>query len=155
MPRSRPGALRTEQHAPRVWNSPPPERIHGLSTRTSLAIHRVEELSDDPDVFPSATDTALRRYRSFLRPGRRPLYPELDDCGCPGCSLHDVRHARDVLDAVLERLPHRARAELIARIAPLDARYLARTLPDPFAYERQWYPQVWWRRRIAGGQRLG
>jgi hypothetical protein len=99
MPRRRPGALRAKQRGPQAWEKPPPNRIHGLSSRTSLAIHRVERLSGDYYVFPGATDQALRRYQAFLEPpGRRPLYPQDAECSCRSRSFDDVRHARDVLE---------------------------------------------------------
>ncbi|GHH84615.1 hypothetical protein [Streptomyces capitiformicae] len=159
MPRKRPGALRAAQqprhHRPQRWDSPAPDRVHGLSARTSLAIHRYEALSTDYYVFPGVTDHALRRYRAFLRPpGRRPRYPYADGCSCRGCELRDVRHARAMLDAAVRNLPPRARAELGRLVAALDAVYLARTLPDPFAdARREWRPHhVWWYRRLEGCQ---
>ncbi|MEU2631056.1 hypothetical protein [Kitasatospora sp. NPDC007106] len=116
-------------------------------------MHRVEALSTDYYVFPGATAWALRRYRDFaLSPGRRPLYPQDAECPCRGCSFDDVRHARDVLDEVVRELPGGAREELRRRVAVLDAAYLRRTLPDPFADRRQWRPDRWWRRRLAGGR---
>ncbi|MFY7064910.1 hypothetical protein ACOQFV_03520 [Nocardiopsis changdeensis] len=60
-----------------------------------------------------------------------------------------MRHARDVLDAVMRELPRRARSELGRRVAALDALYLRRTLPDPFAHDRQWRADLWWRRRLS------
>ncbi|MGW0928056.1 hypothetical protein [Streptomyces sp. NPDC002644] len=160
MPRRRPGALRAPRHGPRVQEDPPqdppPGRIHGLSGRTSLAVHRAERLSDDYYVFPGATEVALRRCREFLRtPGRKPLYPQDTFCTCRGCSLADVRHARDVLEEVLRMLPHRPRAELRRQVARFDARFRERTLPDPFAGRRPWEPDVWWYHRLTeGGQSL-
>ncbi|SFH15643.1 hypothetical protein SAMN02787118_15033 [Streptomyces mirabilis] len=152
MPRRRPGALRAQHHGPRIWEDPPPSRIHGLSAFTSLAIHRVERLSGDYYVFPGATVLALRRYEGFLQPsGRRPLYPQDAHCSCRGCSFDDVRHARDVLEEVLQQLPFRSRAELKRQVASLDAVYLERTLPDPFADRRQWRADLWWRRRLTVG----
>ncbi|MFF4536111.1 hypothetical protein [Streptomyces aureus] len=152
MPRRRSGALRAQYQGPRVWEDPPPSRIHGLSARTSLAIHRVEGLSSDYYVFPGATVRALRRYRAFLQPpGRRPLYPQDTHCSCRGCSFGDVRHARDVLEEVLQRLPPRPSAELKRQVAHLDAVCLERTLPDPFAHRRQWRADLWWRRRLTVG----
>lgn len=155
MPRNRPGILRAARrarHRPRRWDTPAPDRIHGLSARTSLAVHRYEALSSDYYVFPGVTDRALRRYRDFLGPpGRRPRYPFLDDCSCRGCALDDVRHARDVLGTVLRGLPRRARVELGRMVASLDAAYLERTLPDPFVDARRpWRPDVWWYRRLEG-----
>lgn len=156
MPRRRPGALRVAHYVPRVSEGPPPDRIHGLSARTSLAIHRVERLSTDYFVYHGATDRALRRYQTFLAPpGRRPLYPQDAECSCRGCSFDDVRHARDVLELVLGQLPVRARAELARQVGPLDAVYRKRTLPDPFADLRQWRSDLWWRRRLAGGWESG
>ncbi|MFR9797432.1 hypothetical protein ACL02U_16200 [Streptomyces sp. MS06] len=112
----------------------------------------MERSSGDYYVFPGATAHALRRYRAFLEPsGRRPLYPQDAHCSCRGCSLDDVRHARDVLEEVLQRLPSRSRAELKRRVARLDAGYLERTLPDPFAERRQWRADLWWRRRLTVG----
>ncbi|WP_225828384.1 hypothetical protein [Streptomyces naphthomycinicus] len=66
-----------------------------------------------------------------------------------------MRHARDVLELVLEQLPLRARAELERQVSSLDTGYLARTLPDPFADRRQWRADLWWRRRLAGGREPG
>jgi hypothetical protein len=153
MPRSRPGALRARQPRPRAWASELPTPVHGLSARTSLAIHVAEVLARDYYLFPGATRHALRRYREFLTPaGRRPRYPQDGVCSCRHCSFDDVRHARDVLDQVMALLPTRARAELRRRVAPLDAAFLARTLPDPFA-DRRWGSDVWWRRRLSGGMR--
>ncbi|MFK0280701.1 hypothetical protein ACIQVL_09550 [Streptomyces sp. NPDC090499] len=150
MPRRRPGALRAERLFRAGW-ALPPERIHGLSARTSTAVDRVERLSGDYYVHPGATDRALRRYRAFLQPpGRRPRYPQDAECSCRGCSFDDVRHARDVLAQVLRQLPPRPRAQLERQVRTLDARYLARTLPDPFAADRQWRSDLWWRRRLTG-----
>ncbi|MEU9043022.1 MULTISPECIES: hypothetical protein [unclassified Kitasatospora] len=155
MPRNRPRALRAEGTtrgpSPRSRDCAPPSRIHGLSTRTSLAVHRLEERCDSFYLHPGATDRALRRYRTFLHPpGRRPLYPQESMCpSCPGCAFDDVRHARDVLDAVLERLPPRPRTELARLVRPLDVALHRRTLPDPFAHRRPWRAEYWWHRRLG------
>nr|BFD90318.1 hypothetical protein KitaXyl93_16780 [Kitasatospora sp. Xyl93] len=101
-------------------------------------------------IHPGGTERALRRYREFLHPpGRRPLYPQDFACSCHGCSFVDVRHARDVLEEVLTRLPDRPRAELLQVLRPLDAAFLRRTLPDPFAHRRSWRKEFWWYRRLA------
>ncbi|GAA0618047.1 hypothetical protein GCM10010394_55470 [Streptomyces crystallinus] len=156
MPRRRPGALRAEQCGPRIWEDLSPDRIHGLSARASLAIHRVEWLSGDYYIYPGSTERALRRYQEFLAPqGRGPLYPRYAQCSCRGCSFDDVRHAPDVLEQVLQELPARPRAELKRQVASLDAAYLKSTLPDPFARHRQWRSDLWWRRRLADGEEGG
>ncbi|MFC3996579.1 hypothetical protein ACFOVU_11685 [Nocardiopsis sediminis] len=111
----------------------------------------METASDDYYVFTGATRSALRRYREFLSPpGRRPLYPTPALCSCRGCELDDVRHARDVLEAVAVRLPVRARAELRRVIAPLDRAFARRTLPDPRG--PAWQPEFaerWWHHRMS------
>ncbi|MEU6841630.1 hypothetical protein ABZ930_07105 [Streptomyces sp. NPDC046716] len=66
-----------------------------------------------------------------------------------------MRHARDVLEQILQALPARARVELRRQVASLDSAYLKRTLPDPFARHRQWRSDLWWRRRLAYGQEGG
>ncbi|MFI5763473.1 hypothetical protein ACIA8F_21350 [Streptomyces sp. NPDC051563] len=156
MPRRRPRALREEQALSHVGGPTPPFRIHGLSTGASLAVHRIEGLSRGSSIHPGATDRALRRYREFLHPpGRRPLYPQEAFCSCSWCSFDDVRHARDVLNEVLERLPERARGELGRLVKPLDALFLRRTLPDPFAHRRPWRARLWLYRRLADRSEWG
>ncbi|MFD8952511.1 hypothetical protein ACFV0B_27070 [Streptomyces xanthophaeus] len=119
-------------------------------------MHRAEHLSDSFFIHPGATDRALRRYREFLhRPGRRPLYPREAFCSCDCCSFDDVRHARDVLEEVLEQLPEQARAELGRLVEPMDAMFLRRTLPDPFVHRRQWRTEFWWYRRLADRSEWG
>ncbi|MEY9875196.1 hypothetical protein ABH931_004697 [Streptacidiphilus sp. MAP12-33] len=128
----------------------PRRAIPGLSAAAMSDVRRLELRRPHGDVTAGATELALRRYREFaLSPGRRPLYPRPADCPAPGCDLDDVRYARSVLDEVLRRLPPRARAELGRQVAALDVRYLARTLPDPFADERRpWNAGPWWYRRL-------
>ncbi|WP_326789953.1 hypothetical protein [Streptomyces sp. NBC_00151] len=41
--------------------------------------------------------------------------------------------------------------ELKRQVAHLDAVYVVRTLPDPFADRRQWRADLWWRRRLTVG----
>jgi hypothetical protein len=151
MPRKRPGALRAQQPIQRPVAGEVPVRIHGLSSRASLAVHRVELLSNDYYLSPGATGKALRRYWAFLHPGgRRPLYPQDAACSCRSCALDDVRHARDVLEQALGLLPSREGAELRRVVQQLDDLYRRRTLPDPFAHRRTWHTEYWWHRRLAG-----
>ncbi|WP_405020257.1 hypothetical protein OHV05_28695 [Kitasatospora sp. NBC_00070] len=156
MPRSRPGALRAHLPVHPGWGPTPPFRIHGLSTRASRAVHRAELLGNSHWLHPGATEWALRRYREFLHPpGNRPLYPQAAFCSCTWCSFDDVRHARDVLEEALAQLPARARAELGRILKPLDAAFLRRTLPDPFAHRLQWRTEFWWYRRLSESSEWG
>lgn len=144
MPRSRPGAIRAAQPTRPAWHFRPPARIPGLSLATSLEILRAEKRSALPGVFTGMTAAALRQYQAFARPpGHGPRYPQEAECSCPGCSLDDVRYAREVLDHVVRSLPPRARAELRGRILALDKAFLRCTLPDPFADN-----ECWWHRRL-------
>ncbi|MFD7713803.1 hypothetical protein ACFV6E_03965 [Streptomyces sp. NPDC059785] len=163
MPRSRPGVLRTRRAKPRRsyrgaapwWGEPLPKpwptSIERLSSRTVSAIHR-EECRHRPgggDLWPGATESALRAYRAFLaRPGRH-LYLRRSRCPCDGCERQEnVASTRDVLEVVLRRLPPCARRDLAALVAKLDEELLRRTLPDPFAHRQPWRGDAWWHRRI-------
>ncbi|THC51748.1 hypothetical protein E7X58_12035 [Streptomyces sp. A1499] len=116
----------------------------------------MEWRSGDYYVYPGATEGALRRYQEFLAPqARGPLYPRYARCSCRGCSFDDVRHARDVLELVLQKLPPRPRLELKRQVMSLDTAYVGHTLPDPFAHQRQWRSDLWWRRRLADGEEGG
>ncbi|MFD5268764.1 hypothetical protein [Streptomyces sp. NPDC058335] len=148
MPRSRPGAVRALiPPGPRTRTTPRPDRIPGLSPRTSLAIHRAEHDGTGYYLFPGGTARALRVYRAFLSPAdRRPLYPRAAVCpACPGCGLDDVREARDLLAETLSLLPPRPRSELARTVRSLDNHYRLRTLPDPGADPST----PWWHRRLA------
>ncbi|MER5206054.1 RICIN domain-containing protein [Streptomyces sp. NPDC002825] len=78
MPRGRPGDLRAQHHGPRIWEDTPPSRIHGLSARTSLAIHGVERLlwpPWTPSRPRSSPGTARRSCRSTERARRTARKP--------------------------------------------------------------------------------
>lgn len=91
-----------------------------------------------------AVAEALHQYERFLhRPGRY-LYLPWNDGPC--C---DPTEARDILEEALRHLPPAARASLRKIVAPLDAEFLRRTLPDPTAASiSPWHAEAWWRRRI-------
>ncbi|MER5790420.1 hypothetical protein [Streptomyces sp. NPDC001980] len=55
-----------------------------------------------------------------------------------------------MLEEVLQQLPPWPRAQLEHQVRALDARYVERTPADPFAADRQWRSDLWWRRRLAG-----
>ncbi|THV30904.1 hypothetical protein [Glycomyces paridis] len=149
MARKSPGAIRAELRTLPYPDDPPSQDIARLSARTVAAIHRVEYHSRHYHLFPGVTASALRRYRAFLATGRGLLYPKSADCSCPGCSIDDVRHARDVLETVLEELRGRPRSELRREVAALDRRYRDRTLPDFRAPLREHELSGWWHHRLT------
>ncbi|GAA3499885.1 hypothetical protein GCM10019016_069900 [Streptomyces prasinosporus] len=53
-------------------------------------------------------------------------------------------HARTLLEDVAASMRRRNRRDFLAAIAPLDDRYVSRTLPDPSAASRG----PWWKRRL-------
>ncbi|WP_260478775.1 hypothetical protein [Kibdelosporangium aridum] len=131
-----------------MWSDQLPERIPGLSARTSLEIFRAERRSPVWEVHGGSTKMALARYRAFVA-ASRPVYLMSIDYSCPGCCLDDVRHARAALDGVLVELPPRARAEFGQLLRALDKRYLQCTLPDPFPIWHSWRAEGWWFRRLT------
>ncbi|MFC0108093.1 hypothetical protein [Kibdelosporangium aridum] len=148
MPRRRPGAIRAEQRDSRVWSDKLPERIPGLSARASLEIFRAENRFPVWEVHVGSTRFALRRYRAFLAAQWQTPLMSIE-LSCPGCSLFDVRHARNALEGVLGELPPRARAELGRLVRALDKRYIRCTQPDPFPERLDQHEDGWWFRRLV------
>ncbi|MGW6983249.1 hypothetical protein ACWGE1_28075 [Streptomyces sp. NPDC054932] len=110
-----------------------------MSATTLAAIARVEHRR----YTPGETYRALWHWRrTAYRRGPWIIYLETDDDhGC--CDR--VNHCRRKLETVCVLLPPRARRELRAVIAPLDERFLARTLNDPYADPGD----PWWQRRLT------
>lgn len=91
-----------------------------------------------------ATATALRGYADALRQPGRYIQLEGDLCSC--C---DPLESRDILEVVLRQLPRPARRDLARIVDRIDAEFLRRTLPDPFAVGvSAWQGQAWWRQRL-------
>ncbi|MFF7212069.1 hypothetical protein ACFZAU_16285 [Streptomyces sp. NPDC008238] len=62
---------------------------------------------------------------------------------CPLCDPFYKTDERTVLELALHALPSRPARELRSMVEPLDALYMARTCPDPYAS-----PDAgWWARR--------
>ncbi|MEV0899301.1 hypothetical protein [Actinoplanes sp. NPDC049802] len=133
MARRSPGALR----AARATQPDPHHRpIDGVSRRTDEAIARL----------PLAVADALSRYRAAVRAPGRWLRLSPDDSTCPQCSVIDQR---DTIEEAMRMLPPPARRELSRVVAPLDAEFRRRTLPDPArATLTDWHAAAWWRRRV-------
>lgn len=139
MPRRRPGAIRAElRRTPRRAPA-----IKGLSPAACAAVERVELRG------PHTTAHALDELRRFLRTPGRWLYTTP---GTHPCCKDGVVEARDQLADVHRALPARARRELAAVVARLDAELWRRTIPDPGPWRRRLEPgdPGWWRQRLTG-----
>ncbi|MCJ0870025.1 hypothetical protein [Streptomyces sp. AP-93] len=115
--------------------------VPGVSSRTLVEIARVERHRYEP----GAAYRALSDWRATVY-GRGPswiIYPSWYD-ECPCCQTAWGGDHRETLEVFCQALPRRAARELRAVLAPLDARFLARTLNDPYAPPGD----PWWRRRL-------
>jgi hypothetical protein len=88
----------------------------------------------------SKGDVALAFRRWALRAGR----PRSAEEWHYGYSDVPTGHIRTLLEVAAWNLRSRARRELRAALAPIDARILRRTVNDPFAPQHL----PWWQRRI-------
>ncbi|MEU7601800.1 hypothetical protein [Streptomyces sp. NPDC041003] len=112
--------------------------VPGVSSRTLAAIARVERRR----YWHGMTYSAVNHWRrTVYQRGPWTIYPGMDED--PGC-CDSLLYCRDSLETVCLLLPPRARRELRAVLAPLDARFLARTLNDPYAAR----DEPWWGRRL-------
>ncbi len=134
MPRRTPGEIRSQfplrdtRHARRTV-------IQELSASANRQITAFERERGLPK-----GDVALAFQRWALRAGR----PRSAEDWHYGCWDVPSGHIRTLLEVTAWNLRSRARRELRAALAPVDARILDRTANDPFA------PQElpWWQRRI-------
>ncbi|MBT2482257.1 hypothetical protein [Streptomyces sp. ISL-94] len=141
MPRRSPAQVR--QNLPsrvRPGHGPRAPRIPGLSGPALAAIARIERRPS----WPGPVSEAWRRWRALAhQPGPWVMYAADEHCVC--CDPFAGADVRAVLEAACAALPRRPAAELRALLAPLDARFLARTLNDPFAAPGD----PWWSRRLT------
>ncbi|HEV2636528.1 MAG TPA: hypothetical protein VGX23_15365 [Actinocrinis sp.] len=116
------------------------EVIRGLSAATNRQISQFERRNS------LAPGTLAGAFRTWTRPTRRagPHEHHTDGYGYGygydygydydyGTTIWQDMHARTLLEAVLHTMSPKATRELRRAIAPLDARYLASTLNNPFA----------------------
>ncbi|MGW3055952.1 hypothetical protein ACWC98_08415 [Streptomyces goshikiensis] len=114
--------------------------IPGISGKTLAAIARLERHR----YAPGAAWHALSHWREIVHSrGTWVMYPRFSS-DYPCCDPPWGGEHRQVLEELLAALPRRARRELHAVLAPLDARFLARTVSDPYAAPGD----PWWRRRL-------
>lgn len=116
--------------------------VPGLSARTLTEIARIESRPS----WPGPVFEAWRRWHALAhKPGPWVMYAADECCEC--CDPFAGASVRVVLEAACHALPPACARELRTLLAPLDARFLARTLPDPFAPPGD----PWWERRLSGG----
>lgn len=95
--------------------------------------------------WPGDAGVAFARWRALAyRPGHWVLYTVTDGGACPCCDPLGGTDGRLLLEQLCLGLPPGPARALRAALAPVDARFLARTLPDPFASPHD----PWWQRRI-------
>ncbi|TDC72192.1 hypothetical protein E1193_28255 [Micromonospora sp. KC606] len=98
-------------------------------------------------LWPGAVTEAYERYRRFVYRSGRLIYGLPGDL-CPCCVDYyglSSDDPRATLQQALDHMPKGKGRELRHKVAALDARFLARSLPDPWA-PPGW---PWWRRRCV------
>ncbi|GAA1936587.1 hypothetical protein [Kitasatospora viridis] len=139
MPRRTAAALRLDADC-RSRLRDHPRRPSRLTSRTRRQAARFET---ERGLHERRLEDAVHRWRAFTRrPGRTLYLPEPD---LPG---YDIWDDRSLIERAIGALDARAARELASVVRDVDAAFLARTLPDPYA-PRAW---PWWRRRC---QELG
>lgn len=114
--------------------------ISGLSAKAVAEIARIERR----DYAPGAAHRTLHGWRAMVyEPGPWVMYPRWSS-EYPCCEPDWGGDHRETLEAICRGLSRRSARELRAVLAPLDERFLARTLNDPYASPRD----PWWRRRL-------
>ncbi|MFD7442616.1 hypothetical protein [Streptomyces sp. NPDC059909] len=115
--------------------------IPGLSSRALAEINRIERRR----YHPGDAYRALVRWRAMAyKPGPWVMYAAPEASGCDCCDPLSGVDPRALLEELCCGLPRRSAHELRALLEPLDERFLARTLNDPFASPCD----PWWRRRL-------
>lgn len=139
MPRRNPAQVRRDLPTRgRPLNRRP--AIPGLSGGTLAEIARIEARTS----WPGPVFEAWRRWHALAhKPGPWVMYASDEFCEC--CDPFAGAAVRAVLEAVCHALPRHGARELRAVLAPLDARFLARTLADPFAAPGS----PWWAGRLV------
>lgn len=135
MPRRSPGEIRTERPGRRSARSR--QVIPGLSAATNRQIAQFEAHYRLP---PGHVAHAFRAWALALH-----SWPDHGPNHGWGTTLWRDTHARTLLQGAASAMNRKARRELLGAVAPLDNRFLTRTLPDPFSPTTD----PWWKRRLA------
>ncbi|MFF2013233.1 hypothetical protein ACFVWY_29770 [Streptomyces sp. NPDC058195] len=135
MPRRSPGEIRTEQSRRRGARNR--QVIPGLSTATNRQIAQFEAQHGLP---PGHVAHAFQAWALALH-----SWPDHGPGHGRGTTLWRDAHARTLLQGAASAMNRKARRQLLGAVAPLDDRFLTRTLPDPFSPPAD----PWWKRRLA------
>jgi hypothetical protein len=136
MPRRSPGEIRA-QLPYRIKRGDSRAVIRGLS---SSANHQIVQFERENGLRPGEVTHALRAWAGASRTS-----PRAERSYGYGATSWRDGHARTLLEAVLHNMTSRGRREMARVIDPLDHRFLASTVNDPFT--PAYLP--WWRRRIC------
>ncbi len=137
MPRRSPGEIRA-QLPYRVKRGDRRAVIRGLPSSANRQIAQFERKSG---LRPGEVIHAFRAWDE----ASRTTGPRAEHSYGYGTTGWGDMHARTLLEAVLNNLTHKGRSEMARIIDPLDRRFLAGTVNDPFA--SAYLP--WWKRRIC------
>lgn len=137
MPRRRPAQVRADVP---IRRTRPARQIPGVPKSVMHGVRRWERQR----LWPDAVAEAFEKYRRFVHQPGRILYGLPGGC-CPCCVDYYglPEDPRAVLHEALTQMAGRKARKLRRMVAELDARFLMRSLPDPWA-PAQW---PWWRRR--------
>ncbi|MER8234241.1 hypothetical protein [Streptomyces sp. NPDC094049] len=135
MARRTPGEIRSQLRLRDTGRIRRTTVIPGLSASANRQIARFER-----DRGLDRGDIALSLRRWALRAGR----PRKAEEWHYGFTDVPTGHIRTLLELAVWNLRPRARRELRAALAPIDARVLARTANDPFGFSGR----PWWECRI-------
>jgi transposase len=135
MPRRSPGEIRTASSRRRGAGSR--QAIPGLSTATNRQIAQFEVQHRLPP------GHVAHAFRAWALAHRR--WPDHGPNHGRGTTLWRDMHARTLLQGVASTMTRKARRQLLGAVAPLDDRFLRRTLPDPFSLPTD----PWWKRRLV------
>lgn len=135
MPRRSPGEIRAQ--LPHRTKRGTRAVIRGLSAATNRQIDRFERKNG---LYSGDVAHAFRAWSQTLRRS----HPAVELSYGEGTTGWRDMHARTLLEAAMRTISTKARRELRKAVEPLDTRFLARTLNNPFAPT----DLPWWHRRI-------
>jgi hypothetical protein len=138
MPRRSPGEIRAQLPLPYRIKRGNRAVIRGLSSSANRQIAQFERANG------LRPGDVSRAFRAWAEASPR-ISPRAEHSYGYGTTSWGDMHARTLLEAVLHAMTSKGRREMARAIDPLDRRFLASTVNDPFT--PAYLP--WWRRRIC------